>query len=92
MIDPSNPAGRDPAVARFAAIQMMRASGAMLVMGGFAVLSHHFAVLAAVPDLAGYVLLGVGVLDFFVVPQLLARRWRSGGPGGGQDREQSGRR
>ena len=72
-----NPTDRDPAVTRFAVIQAMRASGAMLVMGGFAVLSHHFAALAGVPDLVGYVLLGIGVADFFVVPQVLARRWRS---------------
>ncbi|WP_295630822.1 hypothetical protein [Novosphingobium sp.] len=72
--------GRDPAVARFAVIQAMRASGAMLVMGGFAVLSHHFPSLAGVPDPVGYVLLGVGVVDFFVVPQVLAKRWRSPKP------------
>jgi hypothetical protein len=71
---------RDPAVARFAVIQAMRASGAMLVMGGFAVLSHHFATLAGVPDLVGYILLGVGLADFFVVPQVLAKRWRSPRP------------
>ena len=73
---------RDPAVARFAVIQAMRASGAMLVMAGFAVLSHHFAALSGMPDLVGYLLLGVGLVDFFVVPQVLARRWRSGGRSG----------
>ena len=77
---PEGSTGRDPAVARFAVIQAMRASGAMLVMGGFAVLSHHFAGLAGVPDLVGYALLGVGVVDFFVVPQVLAKRWRSPKP------------
>ena len=35
-----NPTDRDPAVARFAVIQAVRASGAALVMGGFAVLSQ----------------------------------------------------
>lgn len=74
---PDGPA-HDPAVARFATIQLMRASGATLVLGGFAILSHHFAALTGVPDLAGYALIGVGVIDFFVVPQVLARRWRSG--------------
>ena len=77
---PEGSTGRDPAVSRFAVIQAMRASGAMLVMGGFAVLSHHFAGLAGVPDVVGYVLLGVGVVDFFVVPQVLAKRWRSPKP------------
>ena len=75
-----NPTDRDPAVARFAVIQAVRASGAALVMGGFAVLSHNFAALAGVPDLVGYALLGVGVVDFFVVPQVLAKRWRSAKP------------
>ena len=77
---PANPTGHDPAAARFAVMQAMRASGAALVVGGFAVLSHHFAALAGAPDLVGYVLLGVGVVDFFVVPQVLARRWRSAKP------------
>ena len=80
MTDQSTPAAGDPAIARFAVIQAMRASGAMLVMGGFVLLSHHFAGLAGVPDLVGYVVLGVGVVDFFVVPQVLAKRWRSKRP------------
>ena len=80
MTDKPTPAAGDPAVARFAVIQAMRASGAMLVMGGFVLLSHHFAGLAGVPDLVGYVVLGVGVVDFFVVPQVLAKRWRSKRP------------
>ena len=42
--------------------------------------SHHFEALAGVPDLVGYVVLGVGVVDFFVVPQVLAKRWRSKRP------------
>lgn len=80
MTDQPNPSGRDPAAARFAVIQAMRASGAALAMGGFAVLSHHFAALAGVPDAVGYVLLGIGLVDFFVVPQVLAKRWRSAKP------------
>lgn len=78
MTDRPDPDRRDPAVARFAVIQLMRASGAVLALGGAAVLSHHFPALAGAPDLVGYVLLGIGLADFFVVPLLLARRWRSG--------------
>lgn len=80
MTDRQDETARDPAAARFAVIQATRAMGAMLVVGGFAILSHRFVALAAVPDLAGYLLLGVGIADFFVVPQVLARRWRSPKP------------
>jgi hypothetical protein len=77
MTEQPNRNDRDPAVGRFAVIQAMRASGAMLVVGGFAISSHRFEVLAGVPDLVGYILIGMGVVDFFVVPQVLARRWRT---------------
>jgi uncharacterized membrane protein HdeD (DUF308 family) len=71
---------RDPAVARFAVIQAVRAAGAMQVLGGFAIVSHHFTALASVPDVVGYVLLVVGAVEFFAVPQVLAKRWRSPKP------------
>jgi hypothetical protein len=33
--------------------------------------------LPKLPEAAGYVLIGVGLVDFFAAPMLLARRWKS---------------
>lgn len=71
---------RDPAVARFAALQTVRLAGAMLVLLGVVILSHRFPALADVPEAAGYAIAAVGLADFFVAPMLLARRWRSPRP------------
>ena len=72
------PGEPDPAKVRFMVIQAMRAIGALLAAGGIAIASHRFPALATIPDAVGYVLLAAGIADFFVVPQVLARRWRSG--------------
>lgn len=58
---------------RFFAIGMLRLGGAVVTMLGLLILAGRI----AAPDLAGYLLLVVGLVDFFVVPVLLARRWRS---------------
>ncbi|WP_338466706.1 hypothetical protein RXV95_14310 [Novosphingobium sp. ZN18A2] len=67
----------DPAIARFAILQAMRLSGALLVLLGAVTLSRRFAALNTIPDTAAYAIMAVGLVDFFVVPLLLARRWRS---------------
>lgn len=68
---------RDPAAARFAVIQIVRAGGVAMVLFGIAVLTARIPALAAVPDWAGYLLIGAGLIDVFVAPTLLARRWRT---------------
>lgn len=66
---------RDPAAARFAVIQVMRLAGvAMVVLG---ILIANGDLLPELPDWAGYLLLAVGLADVFIVPTLLARKWRS---------------
>lgn len=65
---------RDPAAARFAVIQIMRLAGvAMVVLGMLAATGR----LSQLPEWAGYLLLVIGLADVFVMPTLLARRWRS---------------
>ncbi len=70
-------AQRDPAVARFAILQLVRLSGAVLLLLGVVLLSGKVAWLPRLPDVIGYVLIGVGMIEFFVVPLILAKRWRS---------------
>lgn len=71
---------RDPAVARFAVLQAVRLTGAMLVLLGVLALSQRMPALAGIPEIAGYVIIAVGLADFFVIPLLLARRWKSPRP------------
>ena len=66
---------RDPAAARFAVIQLTRLAGvAMVVLG---VLIANGDMLPGLPGWAGYLLLAAGLGDVFVVPVLLARKWRT---------------
>lgn len=68
---------RDPAAARFAVLQMVRLSGALLALGGVLIITGKVAWLPRLPEAAGYVLIAAGLVDFFVAPLLLARRWKS---------------
>ena len=67
----------DPARAKFAAIQLARLSGVALILVGLLVNADRLPALAGLPDGAGLVMIGIGLVDFFVLPILLARRWRS---------------
>jgi len=60
---------------RFATINLLRLSGVAFVIFGLLIVNGCFDVAPA----AGYVLLVVGLLDVFLVPQVLARKWRSPG-------------
>jgi hypothetical protein len=63
----------DPARARFLIIQMLRLSGVALAVLGAAILAGKI----ALPELAGYLFLFVGVVDALFAPPLLARIWRT---------------
>jgi hypothetical protein len=65
--------GKDPAAARFAVMQVVRLTGVGLVIAGMLVASGR----SPLPGWAGYILLGVGLVDAFIVPQILARKWRT---------------
>ena len=68
---------RDPAAARWLAIQLVRAMGVAFVLVGLLQTAGKFSLLAGVPQWFGYVLVGIGFVDVFVVTRLMARRWRS---------------
>lgn len=71
---------RDPAAARFAAIQLVRWIGVAIALAGIAILAGRVPALAALPVWAGYVPLLAGLLIVFAAPVALARRWRSPPP------------
>lgn len=73
----SKTTGHDPAAARFAVLQLVRLSGALLAFAGVLIISGKVSWLPKLPEAIGYVLLGAGLVDFFAAPVLLARRWKS---------------
>lgn len=74
MTEPNQP---DPAKARFALIQLSRLMGVFMVLFGVLLQAGRIEALRAVPRWAGYVLIVAGMVDAFLVPLFLARRWRS---------------
>jgi len=68
---------RDPAAARFAVLQLVRLSGALLALAGVLIITGKVSWLPKLPEAAGYVLIAAGLVDFFVAPLFLARRWKS---------------
>lgn len=67
----------DPAAGRFAVMQLVRFSGALLALAGVLVIVGKASWLPQLPEAAGYVLVAVGLIDFYLAPMLLARRWKS---------------
>lgn len=59
---------------RFFAISLLRIGGVFIVLAGIVISSGRF---PQIPIVAGYMLIVVGLLDMAVVPQILARRWRT---------------
>ena len=70
----------DPAAARWLSIQLVRAFGVAMVLVGLLHTAGRIALLDGVPLWFGYVLVGIGFFEVFVLTRLLAQRWRS--PGG----------
>ncbi len=64
----------DPARARFAVMQLVRLAGVALAIAGLMVLRQRI----DMPQAAGWIMLAAGLADAFLVPRLLARKWRSG--------------
>ena len=73
MNSPNNPGARDPARARFFALTLIRWIGVGLVLLGMLVTSGK----VALPWIAGPILVGFGLFDAFVMPAILARKWKS---------------
>jgi membrane protein YdbS with pleckstrin-like domain len=64
---------KDPARARFFAIALVRLSGAVMVLLGLLITERRL----DLPWALGVVLTVAGFFDVFVMPKILARRWRS---------------
>lgn len=58
---------------RFAVINLMRLSGVAFVLAGLLMVNG---VIDIAPE-AGYIFIVIGLLDIFVVPLVLARKWRT---------------
>ena len=58
---------------RFMALNAIRVLGLVAVLAGIAI---HYGKLA-LPEPLAYVLVIVGLIDFFLVPNLVARKWRT---------------
>ncbi|HQS97848.1 MAG: hypothetical protein B7Y31_02055 [Novosphingobium sp. 16-62-11] len=68
----------DPAAGRFFALQAVRLSGAVMVLLGVMIgTGRGPSLLASLPQEAGYVLAVLGMAEFFWVPRLLARQWKT---------------
>lgn len=67
---------RDPAAARFWMIQLHRLAGMVLVVLGAMVVAGRL----DWPTALGPVLMIVGMIDFFLVPLLLSRFWKTREP------------
>lgn len=69
----AEPVSEDVARTRWMVIQAVRVSSVAMVLLGIVTLRK----VIALPDLAGYALLAVGLPGVFLAPRLLARKWRS---------------
>lgn len=70
------PVGEDTARNRWLVIQAARFSGAVLILAGILI---RYGTIPA-PMAVGIALMAAGLVDFFLVPVLLARKWRTPRP------------
>lgn len=63
----------DPARARFFAMQAMRLGGLMMVIAALLGLND----VLPIPPIAAWPLLILGLIEMFLIPQILARHWRT---------------
>ena len=63
----------DQARGRWMMINLHRIAGVAMVLVGILTVQH----VIDLPEVAGYVLIAVGLFDIFAVPQILARAWRT---------------
>lgn len=65
----------DPAARRFFALNLTRLLGVAFVIFGMLVATGRL--LPQVPHWIGYLLIANGLVDVFVIPAFMARKWRS---------------
>lgn len=63
----------DPAANRFWIMQAMRFSGMVLAIFGALILGQ----IIDLPQFVGAIFLVLGAVDFFIVPIVLAKRWKT---------------
>ncbi|OYX47481.1 MAG: hypothetical protein B7Y87_01040 [Sphingomonadales bacterium 32-64-22] len=63
----------DPAQGRWIMLQLMRLGGVLLAVGGLVIIGGAI----AGPPALGYGLLLLGLFEFFVMPVMLAKRWKT---------------
>lgn len=66
---------KDPAAGRFAAIQITRLLGVACVIAGMLIATGR--ILPGLPDWVGYLLIANGLVDIFVIPSILIKKWRT---------------
>ncbi len=71
---------RDPAAGRWAVLQVVRLVGVAMVVIGLLHQAGRFPPLDGIPAELGYVLIGIGFVETFYMPLLLARQWKSPPP------------
>ncbi len=67
------PVSDEVARGRWLTINALRLGGVAMVIAGMLGTRQ----VLAIPAIAAYALIAVGLLDIFLVPQFLARKWRS---------------
>ena len=74
--DNGNPPS-DEARTRWIVLQAMRIMGVALVALGLLMSQDRIDLLGETNRMVGYLFIAIGLLDAFVVPLVLARKWRS---------------
>jgi len=73
----TEPTEEDLARKRFLAMNLVRLSGVVLILVGLLFALDKIAIAQPPRHLIGLMLIIFGMIDTFVVPGMLARRWRS---------------
>jgi hypothetical protein len=67
----------DPALGRFALLQVARMAGALVALLGVVIISGRQPALVGISAITGCALIVLGAAEFFFVPVALAKRWKS---------------
>lgn len=59
---------------RFLVLNLCRITGALMLVVGLAVIAREA---FGLPKAAGYLLFVIGMIDFILVPYILAKKWKS---------------
>ena len=65
----------DPAASRFVAMNVTRLLGAAFVIVGMLLATGR--ILPQIPHWVGYILIANGLVDIFIIPAVMARKWRT---------------